>query len=164
MKPEIYWIETDLGYRIATMPRPRGEDWLRDEISHLKEDSLDHLVSLLTEDEIELYSLEQEGDMCSEFGIEFTSFPIDDHNTPDSKIRAVEVADRLKADLVAGRSVAVHCFAGIGRSSLMAALVLVRCGLDANVAFAAISKVRGIQVPDTDAQREWVVECGASAS
>ena len=50
----------------------------------------------------------------------------------------------------------IHCRAGIGRSSLIAACVLVRAGHDVNSAFDTIAKARGVEVPDTEAQRAWV--------
>jgi hypothetical protein len=56
-----------------------------------------------------------------------------------------------------GKAVAVHCRAGIGRSSLIAACALVCSGTSPIAAFESIGKVRGVRVPDTDGQRDWVV-------
>jgi protein-tyrosine phosphatase len=50
----------------------------------------------------------------------------------------------------------VHCRAGIGRSSLIAACVLVLLGLAPAMAFDRIGKARGLKVPDTEGQRDWV--------
>jgi protein-tyrosine phosphatase len=55
-----------------------------------------------------------------------------------------------------GKAVAVHCRAGIGRSALIAACVLVRSGYDVDGAFDTIAKARGMAVPDTQAQHDWV--------
>jgi protein-tyrosine phosphatase len=69
------------------------------------------------------------------------------------------------ADCVAlGKAVAIHCRAGIGRSALIAACILGRGGADANQAFAKISASRGVVVPDTDAQRDWVAAFNAYTS
>lgn len=45
---------------------------------------------------------------------------------------------------------------GIGRSGLMAAGVLIQLGITADMAWQRISKARGISVPDTDEQKQWV--------
>ena len=58
--------------------------------------------------------------------------------------------------LEAGQSVAVHCRQGIGRSSLIAALLLVSAGVDPEAALAQISQARGCAVPDTLGQRDWI--------
>src|SRR5215467_12015677 len=55
-----------------------------------------------------------------------------------------------------GKAVGVHCRAGIGRSSMIAACALIRTGLSVELAFRMIEKARGCSVPDTPEQREWV--------
>jgi len=49
-----------------------------------------------------------------------------------------------------------HCRAGIGRSGMMTASVLLHQGLTVREAFARISAARGLIVPDTPGQLEWV--------
>ena len=51
----------------------------------------------------------------------------------------------------------IHCRAGIGRSSLMAACALVCIGVEAKAALALIGAARGLTVPDPDEQRERVL-------
>jgi protein-tyrosine phosphatase len=50
----------------------------------------------------------------------------------------------------------VHCRQGIGRSSLVAACVLVISGESPQSAFEHIERARGRSVPDTAEQKEWV--------
>ena len=65
---------------------------------------------------------------------------------------------RTAADKVAaGRSVAIHCRAGIGRSTVLAACTLILLGVDGAVALDMIAAARGIEVPETEAQRQWVL-------
>jgi len=77
------------------------------------------------------------------------------------------LARRISATIDDGKAVVIHCRAGIGRSSLIAACVLALRGYDAASAFDAIAKARGLAVPDTEAQRAWVAvfqkAAGASA-
>jgi protein-tyrosine phosphatase len=55
-----------------------------------------------------------------------------------------------------GKATAIHCRAGIGRASVVAACTLVCLGTKPDDAFDLIAKARGIGVPDTDGQRAWV--------
>ncbi len=64
--------------------------------------------------------------------------------------------DDLQRDLRAGKGVGAHCFAGIGRSCMLMACVLCAEGLSADEAFARLSAARGLQVPDTWLQIQWV--------
>jgi protein-tyrosine phosphatase len=100
--------------------------------------------------------LSREPVLCEAKSIEFVSFPIVDRGVPMSMKETEQLVRRISAALADGKGVAIHCRAGIGRSSLMAACVLVRAGCDVDTAFAAIARARGLAVPDTDAQRAWV--------
>jgi protein-tyrosine phosphatase len=64
--------------------------------------------------------------------------------------------DLILDELWAGKTVAVHCRMGIGRSALIAACLLKSQGIGVDEAFAMISRARGFSVPDTEEQREWV--------
>ena len=63
---------------------------------------------------------------------------------------------RIAAALEEGKKVAVHCRQGIGRSGLIAAGVLVSAGIGAEKAIEAVSSARGLAVPETPAQLEWI--------
>jgi hypothetical protein len=51
MRTELYWIERPWRGRLAIMPRPRGGDWLDDEIQSWRRSGVDVVVSLLTREE-----------------------------------------------------------------------------------------------------------------
>ena len=52
MRAELYWIEGPWPGRLAIVPRPRGGEWLEDEIRSWKQAGVNVVVSLLTNDEI----------------------------------------------------------------------------------------------------------------
>jgi len=89
--------------------------------------------------------------------MEFISFPIPDRGLPTSLRDATVLAKSVALQVRDGRAVAIHCRAGIGRSSLVAAGVLICSGVTAEDALRLITAARGIDVPDTEAQREWVM-------
>lgn len=153
MPSDLYWIDTDRSARLAIMARPRAGDWLDDEIAHWKRSGVERVVSLLESDEIEDLGLGREAARCGESGILFLSFPI-----PDRGVPGADDAMRFAAMVATGgKATAIHCRAGIGRSSIMAAAVLISSGVDADTALSAIEKARGLPIPDTDAQRDWVM-------
>jgi protein-tyrosine phosphatase len=88
--------------------------------------------------------------------IRFISFPIADRGVPVSTERAVALLKEIVGALDDGKSVAVHCRQGIGRSGLIAAAALVTAGMSADSAIEMVSAARGQTVPETEAQRWWI--------
>jgi len=60
MYTELYWIEGPWPGRLAISARPRGGDWLEDEVKSWRRAGLDIIVSLLTPDEEEALDLQRE--------------------------------------------------------------------------------------------------------
>jgi hypothetical protein len=80
----IYWISGVEFGRLGIMARPRGGDWLEDEIRSLKMDSVDALVSLLEHEEVLELDIEREQALCEGDDISYLSFPIRDRDVPRS--------------------------------------------------------------------------------
>jgi protein-tyrosine phosphatase len=55
-----------------------------------------------------------------------------------------------------GKTVAVHCRQSIGRAGLVAAGVLIASGVAPDQAIETVSAARGLPIPETSEQREWV--------
>lgn len=142
--------------RLAIVPRPRGNDWLEDEVTQMKRAGVDVLVSMLQPDEATELGLSAEAKLCAAGGIQFRSFPIPDRETPPSTEAFAKFVQELRVEVHAGRSVAVHCRASIGRSSLLLAALLTAEGYTADDAFRRLTTARGLQVPDTPDQIRWV--------
>ena len=156
MKAEIHWIPGSWPGRLGVLPRPRGGDWLEDDVRAWRAAGVDVVVSLLTPDEVSELQLEQEEARCRKEGMRFLSLPIPDRGLPSSRDAAVELAGALTHALESDEGVGVHCRQGIGRSALVVASVLVSSGEDPASAFRIIESARGRPVPDTTEQRDWV--------
>jgi protein-tyrosine phosphatase len=154
--PKLYWVKTATGGRLAISARPRGGDWLEDEIEGWREQGVDVVVSLLTAPENEELGLKDEGHLSKGKGLRFVSFPIEDRNVPSSAPKLQELAAQLSSEIQRGKNVAVHCRQGIGRSSLVSAAVLVFAGEDLDKALKSIGDARGLKVPETSEQRRWL--------
>jgi protein-tyrosine phosphatase len=155
--PDVRWVVAVEGVRIALLARPRGGDWLADDVLAWKRAGVQVVISTLEPAEADELGLNQEVAVCQDVGIEFVPLPIQDRGLPADGVEFSRVIDLIAAHLAAGRAVGVHCRAGIGRTSVVAACLLFRCGMDAGAVFPAIESARGRPVPDTDEQRRWVM-------
>lgn len=152
----IYTVARDLPGTLSTMPAPAGGVELDDSVADLAaEDGVDVLVSLLPPHQAAALELEEEESAATRAGLTFRSFPIADFGVPE-RAPAEEFLRVVSQDLEQGKHVAVHCWAGVGRSSLIAASLLVRRGTAPETAWEQIAAARGVPVPETDEQRSWV--------
>ena len=140
------------------MPRPRGGDWLSDEVRDWKSAGIDVVVSTLTSDEIAELDLVQEAALCQAYGLEYTAFPFADRGVPPSVRATADLLHQLEGKLVDGKSIGIHCRQGIGRSALLAACLLVLAGVDHETALQCVGAARGCAVPETAEQHEWVTK------
>jgi len=153
----LFWITTEQ-FRIATMPRPRGGDWLANDITFVKKAGVQVIASALTPGEIVELDLIEEEHHCVQQGLKYFSFPIEDRSAPRELAEFCRFIDKLHVETQTGLAIAIHCRAGIGRSSLIAACLLCRRGFLAEEALCKIEEARGLPVPDTPEQRAWIVE------
>jgi protein-tyrosine phosphatase len=158
MRTELYWIEGPWRGRLAIMPRPRGGDWLEDEIQSWRRYGVDVVVSLLTCEEQTELNLRDEESLCRANSIEFVSFPIVDRSVPSSAEAFSEQVIKLAEQLANGQNIAVHCRQGIGRAALVAICLLIFSGMEPGSAIERVSGARGCAVPETPEQRRWIAD------
>lgn len=154
MKTEIYWIESNL----AILMRPRGGDWLTDEIRDWAEEGLDVIVSLLAVQEVTELGLQNEAAACRAVGLDFFRLPIEDLSVPDHLLDTVKLIDTLYSLHQQEKKIGIHCRQGLGRSPLIAGCLMVRAGIAPEAAFDKIGLARGTRVPETDEQRDWLIK------
>ena len=156
MGAKVFWITGPWRGRLGIVPRPRGAEWLDDETRAWREAGIDVVVSLLEPDEDAEFALTGESASSAASGLEFRSFPIPDRGVPDSREVAAQLVDRIVDALQAGKSVVLHCRQGIGRSAMIAAAALISGGQSVETAINTIRRSRGLEVPETAAQRQWI--------
>jgi protein-tyrosine phosphatase len=165
MRPALHVIDWPGPGRLATMAHPRGGARLADDMAALARAGVDVVVSALTGEEDRRLGLTQVAAAARAAGVEFVSFPIADRGVPrphDITGDVVALGVRLAAHVRAGRFVVTQCFAGIGRSALLACATLVMLGIGPEHALRMVSQARGLPVPDTEAQRHWLYEFAAT--
>jgi len=156
MQAKVFWVAGSWRGRLGILPRPRGGDWLEDETRAWREAGVDLVVSLLEPDETAQLALEGEASAAAASGVGFRNFPIPDRGMPASRESVAELARGIVDALKIGRNVAVHCRQGIGRSALIVGSVLVAAGKGPNTALKAIEESRGLKVPETHEQQQWL--------
>ena len=158
MNPKLYWIDGPWPGKLAISARPRGGDWLEDEVSGWRRAGVDAVVSLLTPHENKDLQLAEESKLAQAHGLRFVSLPVEDRGVPQSwedTSRAIAKATEI---LQQGKNVAVHCRQGIGRSGILAAALLIKGGSTPGDALTQISAARGLSVPETSEQMAWIQE------
>jgi len=118
---DVFWIEGDPKAALAIVTRPRGDDWLEDELLRLKRQGIDALVSMLEAEEADSLGLSEEASLTEKTGLSFVSYPIPDRTTPADLPSFHIFATRLAIRLAAGEHIGIHCRGSIGRASIAAA-------------------------------------------
>jgi protein-tyrosine phosphatase len=161
MPTELHWIDTPWPGKLALASRPRGGDWLKDEMANWRQAGIDTVLSLLTPDEELDLDLKSEEREVKASGMRFLSLPIPDRQVPASATEVVGALEKLAADLAAGKNAVIHCRQGIGRTGLVAACLLITKGLNPEAAVQRLSTARGTRVPETAEQRRWIDDYAA---
>ena len=129
---------------------------MEDDVAALAQHGIDVLVSLLGEDEEIELGLEHEASVCSRHNIEFLALPVPDLGKPIDSDAFIQSVHRLAVSARGGRSIAVHCRQSVGRSGLLAVSIVLASGLPLDSALDVVSRARGVRVPETNEQIDWL--------
>ncbi len=105
---------------------------LQADIDALHEWGANGVVSFIEAHEFKMNKVEQIPPLLRESGIWWRHLPIIDMEIPDQKFEdewAVE-GERIRHALRIGERVAFHCYAGLGRTGMIAARILVEMGVE----------------------------------
>ena len=162
MVPKVYPVAGPWPGQLFVSSRPRGGDWLKDEVAGWRNYGIDILISLLTEEEERELDLVDEASEAQKHGLAFVSYPIPDRGVPSNTSTMFGLLERIHQDLQQGKKVLVHCRQGIGRAGLIATSLLVLDGVDPTVAMEEVSNARGVHVPETTVQENCIHEIAAT--
>lgn len=154
-QPVLFTINRAGPGALSIMAKPRGGEQLAGEMAGLARAGVNVMVSLLSDAEAARFGLAGEGAAAKAAGMGFFRLPTPDGHVPD-RGASLALARKLRACLARDLSVAVHCWAGIGRSSTLAGVVLVLEGTSPADAWQLISAARGLTVPETKDQWEFL--------
>lgn len=154
---EVFWIRSGPAVKLAIVPRPRGGEWLEDEMRRMRRNGIDTVVSMLEPEEADWLGLAKEKAAAERAGMQFLSYPIPDVSVPPDPPEFRKFINGLVERLKSGEAIGVHCRGCIGRSTVVTACALIHLGEDPESALRDIEEERGCPVPDTYEQREWIL-------
>ncbi len=177
---DVYWVPDEahaqagrLGLTFAPGKCGRGlvtaADWERDlhvDLDRLRDHhGADVLVSLMEQHEYDLLQIPTLFAEATARGIDVDHLPIEDVRVPraDQSDAVTALVVRVRGRLAAGHRVVVHCRGGIGRSGLIASIVVGSYGHSAARAIAIVRTAQPSAV-ETHAQERYVAEALAAWS
>ncbi len=165
---EVGWISLPDGARVAltfapgkTCPSSTGAPWARDLTADLAvlagEYGIQVLVSLLTDSELAAIETQGLASACETAGISLLRSPIPDKHVP-TLAQAQGLVRAVESHLAGGRTVAIHCLGGLGRTGTIAGCLMAGRGIESPAIFNALNSARGPTCPETEAQRRFIEE------
>jgi len=132
----------------------RGRD-LASDLEDLKDQSVDAVLCLVPQTELEHYGVPELMDRYRAEGFEVMHLPVVDQKVCSLK-ELVEATDWISALTSANKSVLAHCVGGLGRSGFVLAAYLVSQGHTSTEAIAMIRESRSPRAIETTVQEECV--------
>jgi protein-tyrosine phosphatase len=154
---DVFWI-ADSG--LAIVLRPRGDDWLENDLQRIRMAGIQTIVSTIESSEARKLGLADEGPSVERLGMRFISYPLQDRSVPPNREAFTAFVLKLGKRLHSGEKIGVHCQGCIGRSTVVTASILIKLGWTPERALDEIEKARGCSVPDTEEQRDWIIDFG----
>jgi ADP-ribosyl-[dinitrogen reductase] hydrolase len=116
------------------------------------------VVTLVEHKELILLKVPNLGEEVTRRGMSWFHLPIVDVSIPDQIFEASwEVAgEELRAMLVGGAAVLIHCRGGLGRAGMVAARLLIELGEEPETAIAKVRRVRPGAI-ETYAQEQFIM-------
>jgi len=133
-----------------------------DAVREIVRSGYDSVLTLTTEQELAELGSPGMGEAFKRRGLDWIHFPISDFGVPgkaDSeawRLLETRLVDRLKG----GGRIMIHCRAGLGRSGMIAARLLIAGGSDPDTAVATVRRARPGAI-ETPAQLDWARSAGA---
>jgi ADP-ribosylglycohydrolase len=165
--PHSHWIEPG---RLLAGEHPAGPDdkATRKRLAKLLDAGIDCFIDLTEPEELKSYqpllAAARGGEQAA-----YLRRPIRDHGVPQSEAGMRLILDTLDRALAEGRSVYLHCRAGIGRTNLVAGCWLAGRAGDGEAALELLNRAwrgnarsrRWPRIPETDEQADFVRGWGA---
>lgn len=140
------------------MPRPNKFCELGASMQLIVDAGINCIVSLLETQEAKELGLADEQTLAKQHQIEFVSVPVADLQLPQSEQEFALQSKRIHKSISEGKNTLVHCRSGVGRTGMLCAAILAHSGCSVKEVITKISTQRGMQVPDTPEQLQWLTQ------
>lgn len=144
-------IEDGAGQLFFT-PCPGTKDvGLQESLEQLAAAGASAIVTLMPQEEMQRNTVLELPELCKRLGLEWYHLPVEDDHAPEQEFADAWAPAKAKIHelLSAGKSIAIHCKGGTGRTGLVIALILVERGLPVEEVIARVKAVRSnaLQIP-----------------
>lgn len=123
------------------------------------------VVTLIETQEFEFLEVMHLGESVQKFGMRWTHLPIHEMDAPDTCFEEdwVSAGPEIDRRIHSGENVLIHCRGGLGRSGLVAAMILIERGCTPNDAIHRIREVRPGAI-QTAVQEQYIFRFGQERS
>src|ERR1035437_3952685 len=163
---EIVFGKSEGGLGLTTCPGKKDlYKWNRDldeDLSVIRKWGASTVVTLIEEREFALLDVGRLGEQVQALGMRWIHLPIRDVDVPDQRfeqdwaVSGPEIHRRIRA----GEKILIHCRGGLGRTGLVAGLILVERGYEPHDAIQQVRAVRHGAI-ETVAQECYVLRAKA---
>lgn len=138
-----------------------GGYWRRDlplDCQRIHQWHASHIITLIEEGEFSELGVPDLAEALNSLEAQWIHLPIRDMDIPNSQFEARwrQLSPAIHSSLKAGARIVIHCRGGLGRTGLMAALILIESGMPAVKAIRTVRKVRQRTI-ETFAQEEYLL-------
>ena len=148
------------GTRIDNRPATGSKRLLHADIDEIVEWGANGVLCLMEPHELKLNKVEGLPAAVQNAGMWWKHLPIIDMDIPNQEFEnvwAVE-GERIRHALRIGERVAIHCYAGLGRTGMIAARILVEFGVDPEQAIRRVRRDNRRRIQTSD-QADFVRSC-----
>lgn len=144
MKHPFDMLPLNTGQLIFT-PCPGTKDIsLSDSLEQLKTAGAAAIITLMPQHELQQNNADNISAICTEQGLAWFQLPIEDDCAPQQPFEQAFAAHKagILSLLQAGKTVAIHCKGGSGRTGLIAAILMTELGYSKTDATAQVQRLR----------------------
>ena len=138
-----------------------GVLWARDprvDLDAIVQWGASSIVSIMERDEFTALNVPDLGSLVLARGMAWHHLPVADQSVPSGNFMHAwsSLSKSLQRRLAAGEKIVLHCRGGLGRTGLIAALLLIDLGWGADAAIKLIRETRSARAIETKEQEEYV--------